>query len=232
MRRLILNRTVLLIGFVVLVLALLMSFPLYNLANFNNHLDEFSSHIKNNDRDSAEKSFKQLKADYNYLTDLKLRYFADNYWFAETFLYESALAYLNEDCDLVEKLLHGHEDDYRAAYLSGLCKFRLFQAAYQAAKKDKDKTEIQERAKDRILPDFERCVKDGPGIEKNFNCSFDYDLVSNPESFKDALQNPRTGPKYILGIPKDNSQGPRVPRGPLNRRPGEGSGSNDQKRGG
>lgn len=234
MRKMVLSRTFVVVGFIIMVAFLLTSIPMHNLANFNNHLDTFSAHIKNNDKDSAEKSFERLKTDYNYLIDMKLRYLADNFWFADTFLYEAMIAYLAEDFDKVEKLLAGHEDDYRASYLAGLYKYRLFQTAYQKAKTNSEKSEIQERATERILPDFEKCVKEGPGIDKNFNCSFDYDLISSPESFKKALENPRSGPKFVLGVPKDGLPSKKVgPKGPLNRRPGEfGAGSRDPKKGG
>ncbi len=228
------SRVAVIVGFMLVTLSLLISVPLSNMANLNDHLDMFSSCIKNGDKDGAEKALKQLKADYNYLADMKLRYFADNFWFADVFLYEADIAYLAEDYDRVEKLLSGHENDYRAAYLAGLYKYRLFQSASQKAKTEKVKKEILSRAMERTMPDFEKCVKDGLGIVSNFNCSFDYDLVSNPESIKNALQNPKSGPKFILGIPAIPSGSGQKPgqKSPLDQKPGFGAGSNDPKKGG
>lgn len=233
MRSLFISRMLVIAGFVLMICLLLMSVVFYTLANFNEHLDLFSSSIKNQDRIASEKSFRQLETDYEYLTDFKLRYLADRVWFNETHLYKAVQAYLAEDCDKVDELLRGHEDDYRASYLAGLCKFRLFQAAYQRAKTNKEKADIQARAMERILPDFERCVKEGPGIEKNFNCSFDYDLVSDPKNFKNALENPRSGPPIILGVPGDSPGNQPGMKNPLDRNPNDqGAGSNNPKRGG
>lgn len=232
MKKLIKSRTVLIFSFILLVLGLLASIPVYNLTNFNDHLDAFSSHIKNGDRDRAERSLEQLKADYNYLVDMKLRYFADNIWFADNTLYQVAVAYLSDDCDRVENLLKANRDDYRAAYFSGLCKYKLFKAAYQRARTSKEKKEILSRASDRMTPDFERCVKEGPGIDKNFNCSYDYDRVSNPEDLQAGFETPPAGPKYILGIPAGKPGDKPGPKNPLGRKPDDGAGSGDLKKGG
>ena len=233
MRNLVKSRMALFIGFVLAILSLFLALPMYNLANFNEHLDSFSSHIKNDDRLSAEKSLEQLKSDYNYLVDMKLRYFADNYWLTDTFLYEARLAYLADDCDRTASLLEGHEDDYRAVYLVGLCKLKLYQAAYQKAKTPNEKTDISNRASEALMIDFGRCVKDGPGIEKNFDCSFDYDLVSNPEALQDVLENSPPGPKFILGIPIDGIPGKKPGlKNPLDSKPQDGAGRGNLQRGG
>jgi hypothetical protein len=226
------SRKGLILGLVITLFAMFLSVPLYNLANFNYHLDDFSAHIKNGDSDGAERSLEQLRSDYNYLVDMKLRYFADNYWFADTFLHETSIAYLNDDCDLVERLLDGHGDDYRSAFFAGLCKYKLFKEAYRQAKTDKEKNEILDRASERITPDFEKCVKDGPGIDKNFNCSFDYDMVSDPDALKSGFEIPIVGPRFVLGIPVVGRGGKPGTKAPLGQKPDDTPGSGNLKKGG
>ena len=62
---------------------------------------------------------------------------------------------------------------------------------------------------------MKKCVKEGPGPAGNFNCSFDYDLTSDPKSALKALMSQKPKQKFILGLPdnQDKDPGNKKPSG-------------------
>lgn len=202
-------------GIIVVVLSFLASFLFSKLADFNDTLDEFSLSVRNFDRDGANKGLEALKKSYVSFSDLKLQYFADRFWFKDMYLYEAAVAIVNEDFEKViePNWIRGHEDDYRAHSMIGVAKFRVLHAAYhsEAAGKDKKlKDDIHKKVLDEVSPDFKAAVEKGPGPAKDFNSAYNYDLTSDPKSARKALESVRPGLRFILGI-KVEGQGPKRP---------------------
>lgn len=202
-------------GFVVVLLFMGASSFFSKLADLNDTLDEFSLSVRNYDRDGANKGLEALKRSYVSFSDLKLQYFADRFWFKDMYLYEAAVAIVNEDFEKVidPNWIRGHEDDYRALSMRGISKFRVLHAAYhsEAARKDqKLKDDILRMVLEEVKPDFEAAVKKGPGPAKDFNSAYNYDQTSDPKSARKALESVRPGLRFILGI-KVEGQGPKRP---------------------
>ena len=221
------------IGLAFVILSLVVANILSNLAGFNDHMNKFSSYLNNQDRQGAEKELNSLKVYYNYFARWKLRYFADRYLLPDMFLYEAAVLNLREEWEKVELNLENHQNDYRAGYLTGVAKFKSLKVGYNSeeAKKDqKVRANIVQMVLDQVKPYFEKCVKEGPGPEENFNCSYNYDLVSDPESVQKALQSQMPGPEFVLGRregnrPDDGGSGEK-------RLPDSSAGEGQPKRGG
>lgn len=205
------------IGFIFVVLFFIVSFLAADVGKFYSHLHLFSHSVRNYDRDEAGKGLENLKNDYNVFSTRKLQYFADQFLFDKMYRYEAAVSILNEDYEKAEREdLRGHEDDYYGSYMLGIAKFKALHPAFQQAMAKKNKKQmaaILDLILKEVKPDFEKCVKNGPGPVGNFNCSFDYDLTSDPESALKALMSQKPMPKFILALPdgKDKKPGGKKP---------------------
>lgn len=179
------------------------SFLFFKFASYYRALEGFSLSIRSYDRIDSEKRFKDLKDSYNSFSAIGLRYFADKYLFKDMYKYEAAVAHVNEDFEKSINILTGHEDDSGALNMRGVAKFRILHAAYhsQAARSNpKLKEEILRKVLEEVRPDFESAVKKGPGPAEDFDSVFNYDLTSNPNSAKMALESVRPMPRFILGM--------------------------------
>ena len=187
---------------VLVVLSLGSANILSNLAGFYGHMNQFNLHVKNHDGEEAQKELNNLRAYYNYFSGWKLGYFADRFLLSDMFLYEAETSVLNEDCEKAIAILADHQDDYRAINLTSICKFKALYSAYHSEAVQKDKKQKENILKivlDEVKLGFKLCVEKGPGPEKNFNCSYNYDLVSDPESAQKALESQMPGPEFVLG---------------------------------
>jgi hypothetical protein len=99
-----------------------------------------------------------------------------------------------EDYPTVVADLERQIDDPRAAYLVGCAKFRIAQQRYReirsndaasAARKEAIVREVLEL----INPEFERAVRADPN--DTFAYKWNYDLTSNAEAIRRALEMPR-----------------------------------------
>jgi len=208
-------------GLIFAVLSLLLSFPISWLADYSTHLNQFSYGVKSHDRDEAQKGLETLKEDYNHFVKWKLQYLADRFLFNKMYLYEAGVAVLNEDYEKVEKDDLKDRDEWEASYILGISKFWALHAAYQEAMSKKDKTKmnlILGVVLEEVRSDFEKCVKDGPGPTENYDCSYDYDMTSDPDKAKRALANPKPQIKYILGPGPDGDK-PGLGKGPQKKGP-------------
>lgn len=192
------------------ILSLCVSFISSKWAEHSRNVNQFNLSVQNHDRGKAEKDLETIKKSYASFSELGLKYFADKYLFKDMYLYEAALHYVNEDYEKTIDLVSGHESDFRALSLRGMSKFRILHAAYhsEAAKKDKKiKEYIHGRVLEEVKPDFEQAVRSGPGLFKDFDSAFNYDLTSDPKSAKKALESMPLPAKLILGI-KNDGEGP------------------------
>ncbi|MEK7117423.1 MAG: hypothetical protein AAB861_01475 [Patescibacteria group bacterium] len=190
------------VGLLFAVLLFLFSFPVSWLADYYAHLNQFSYGVKSYDRDEAQKILETLKEDYNHFVKWKLQYPADRFLFTKMYLYEAAVSVLNEDYEKVEKDDLKNREGWEANYILGISKFWALHAAFQEAMIKKDKAKmvlILGIVVEQVKSDFEKCVMNGPGPAENFNCSFDYDLTSDPNAAIKALVSPKPQTKYLFG---------------------------------
>lgn len=201
------------LGLVIVLISVGASFILYKLANYNKTFDEFSLSVRNYDRLGSEKGFEALKKSYVSFSNLGLQYFADKYLFKEMYKYEAALAQVNEDWEKVSDFLADHDDDCQAQNMLGIAKFRVIKESYQsdAAKNNQNlKDENFKKVLEQVNPYFESAVKKCSGSPEYFNYAYNYDLTSDPELAKRALESVRPGLRYVLGI-KVEGDGPKRP---------------------
>jgi len=185
------------VGFLVVIAAIS-----YRLSGFYGHLDRFNLYVEDYDGRGAQKELGNLKAYHQYFSNWKLGYFADRFLLPKMHIYEAETAILNDDCDKAFSALEDHQDDFEALNLKGICQFKVLYEAYSSAAVRKDpklKDVLVQRVVSEVAPTFKACVENGPGPETNFNCSYNYDLVSNPRSAQSALEGKMPGPKLVLG---------------------------------
>jgi len=200
------------LGFFTVVLLLLLSYPVSWLGEYYVHRDKFSHSVKNYDRDGAQEGLQKLKEDYKRFVDWKLQYPADRFLFTKMHLFEASVSKLNEDFDKVLKNDLKGREGWEVSYITGVSKFMALHAAYQQAMIKKDKAKmgaILGIVLDQVRSDFEKCVKVGPGPVENFNCSFNYDLTSDPGKAAEALANPKPQIRYIVEKKGTRGKGPK-----------------------
>ncbi len=189
------------LGFVLVLLLFFASYPIYLVADFYEHLEQFNHSIKNGDRNWANDNLEKIKKDYGKFTDWRLRGLADKLLFHDMHLYEAEVSALNEDYEKVEKEDLKDRQGWRESYLLGTSRFGMLQNAYQSAMVSGNRAKmalILGIVIERVASDFERCVKEGPGPVDNFNCSFNYDLLTDSKTASRSLANPKPKPRYIL----------------------------------
>lgn len=185
------------------LLALGASFMSSKLASYYDGLDNFSFSIRSSDRAASKNNLEVLKQSYVSFSGMGLRYFADKFLFKDMFKYEAATMMVNEDWESAIDALTGHEDDPYALYMRGVSKYRFLYEAYQSdgAQKDKSiKEEILQRVPEEVRPDFESSVRKDLKIPGNFNAVFDFDLTSDPEATRKAMETPQPSRRFMLGL--------------------------------
>ena len=187
------------------------SFLTSKISKLYEHYNRFSQSVRNYDYDEAKLGLEELNKDYNSFVSWKMQYLADKFLFKEANLREAAVAILAEDYEKVEKGdLKNQENNHLAAYMLGIAKFKELHEAFQQAMAKNDKKNMDAilgLVLEEVRSDFKRCVENGPGPKDNFNCSFNYDLTSDPSSAKKALMNPKPKPKYVLAPSSGEKKG-------------------------
>ncbi len=192
------------------------------LGGLNYHLDRFSFYVRNHDKQVAVQELQALKYYQTQFHRWKMDFVSDRIVASNMVKYEAAVALLEED---FEKVIESEElknlrDDYLVSHMVAIAKFRILQAEYQKTKSAVERNKIVQMVMDQVRPDFEKAVRNGPGFYGFFDGSYNYDITSDPDNTKKALQNPKLDPKYILGrgdkdgeIPSQGEPGKKDPLG-------------------
>ena len=128
---------------------------------------------------------------YERSRSLGLGWFSDAYLFADAFLQQASYNYLTGDFEAVVRDLADEIDDPRASHLLASAKFQLARQRYRAiADDDPDgqlkKAAIIEEVLDDVNADYERALRaDQTG---RFDLKWNYDLTSDPEAVRRALE--------------------------------------------
>ncbi len=181
-----------LLGFVFALLFLaVVAVPASSLAGFYDNLDGLSDSVEREDFERAEAELGDVTGFYEGSRAWGMQWFADAYLFADAFLQQASYNYLTGNFEAVVRDLADEIDDPRASHLLGSAKFQLARQRYRAIPDEDENGEarklgiIQEVLED-VNADYERALRsDRSG---RFDYKWNYDLTSDPEAVRRALE--------------------------------------------
>ena len=184
-----------LVGF---VLALLffgaVSVPSRSLAAFFTNLDGLSESVRRSDFEQAEAQLDEVAAFYEGSRVWGMQSIADSYLFQDAFLQQASYSYLTGDYETVVADLADEIDDPRASHLLASAKFILARQRYRAIDGEDTDAQIKKEAiilevMENVNADYERALRGD--TDDRFEYKWNYDLTSNPEAIRRALEAPR-----------------------------------------
>lgn len=184
-----------LVGFVLaLIFLVVVAMPARSLAGFYDHLDRLSDSVRRGDFGEAESELSDVTTFYESSRAWGLQWIADAYLFRDAFLQQASYNYLVGNYDAVVRDLADEVDDPRASFLLGSAKFQLARERYRAISDDAPNAEglrqnIIQDVLDQVNADYERALRSD--TEDRFDYKWNYDLTSDPEATRRALEGPR-----------------------------------------
>ena len=168
--------------------------PSRSMAAFYTNLDGLSESVRRNDFEGAEAQLAEVAAFYEGSRVMGMQRIADSYLFQDAFLQQASYSYLTGDYETVVDDLSDEIDDPRASHLLACAKFMLARQRYRAI--DGESADAQTRKEAIILEvmetvnaDYERALRGD--TDDRFDYKWNYDLTSNPEAIRRALEAPR-----------------------------------------
>ena len=184
-----------LVGFVLALLFFVgVWVPSRSLSAFFTNLDGLSESVRRSDFERAEAQLVEVAAFYEGSRAWGMQWFADSYLFQDAFLQQASYSYLTGDYDTVVGDLADEIDDPRASHLLANAKFMLARERYRAIDPENADAQVQKEAiilevMETVNGDYERALRsDG---DDRFEYKWNYDLTSNPEAIRRALEAPR-----------------------------------------
>ena len=184
-----------LVGFVLALLFFVaVSVPSRSLAAFYRHLDGLSDSVRRGDFAGAEAQLVEVSAFYEGSQGWGMQTFADSYLFQDAFLQQASYSYLTGDYEEVVVDLADEIDDPRASHLLANAKFMVARERYRAIDGASADAQVQKEAiilevMETVNPDYERALR-GDTTDR-FDYKWNFDLTSNPEAIRRALEAPR-----------------------------------------
>ena len=184
-----------LVGFVLALLFFVaVSVPSRSLAAFYRNLDGLSDSVRRGDFAGAEAQLVEVSAFYEGSQGWGMQTFADSYLFQDAFLQQASYSYLTGDYEEVVVDLADEIDDPRASHLLANAKFMVARERYRAIDGESADAQVQKEAiilevMETVNPDYERALR-GDTTDR-FDYKWNFDLTSNPEAIRRALEAPR-----------------------------------------
>ena len=184
-----------LVGFVLALLFLVgVWVPSRSLTAFFTNLDGLSESVQRSDFERAEAQLDEVAAFYEGSRAWGMQWFADSYLFQDTFLQQASYSYLTGDYETVVADLADEIDDPRASHLLAHAKFMLARERYRAIDGENANAQVEKEAiilevMETVNADYERALRGD--TSDRFDYKWNYDLTSNPEAIRRALQAPR-----------------------------------------
>ena len=181
-----------LVGLILAVLFLaLVATPSRTLAAFYTHLNGLSEAVDRGDYEQADLELDAVNGFYERSRSFGLGWFADAYLFSDAFLQQASYNYLTGDFEAVVRDLADEIDDPRASHLLASARFQMARQRYRAIPDDDPdgealKLAIIEEVLEDVNADYERALRsDQTG---RFDYKWNYDLTSDPEAVRRALE--------------------------------------------
>ncbi len=184
-----------LVGFVLALLFFVgVWVPSRSLAGFYDNLEGLSDSVQRADYETAEQQLAEVSAFYEGSRVWGVQQLVDSYLFQDAFLQQASYSYLTGDFETVVDDLSDEVDDARASHLLASAKFMLARERYRAIDgEDPDAARMKEaiivEVMETINPDYERALRSD--LTDRFDYKWNYDLTSNPEAVRRALEAPR-----------------------------------------
>ena len=181
-----------------LVLALIffvgVSVPSRSLSGFYANLEGLSDSVERADYETAETQLAEVSAFYEGSRAWGMQWFSDSYLFQDTFLQQASYSYLTGDYQTVVDNLADEIDDPRASHLLASAKFMLARQRYRAIDPESSDAPVQKEAiilevMETVNADYERALRSD--VTDRFDYKWNYDLTSNAEAVRRALEAPR-----------------------------------------
>ena len=168
--------------------------PSRSLAVFYDNLEGLSDSVQRADYETAEQQLAEVSAFYEGSRAWGVQQLVDSYLFQDAFLQQASYSYLTGDLQTVVDDLSDEVDDARASHLLANAKFMLARERYRAIDgEDPDAARLKEaiivEVMETINPDYERALR--CDLTDRFDYKWNYDLTSNPEAVRRALEAPR-----------------------------------------
>ena len=168
--------------------------PSRSLAVFYDNLEGLSDSVQRADYETAEQQLAEVSAFYEGSRAWGVQQLVDSYLFQDAFLQQASYSYLTGDLQTVVDDLSDEVDDARASHLLANAKFMLARERYRAIEgEDPDAARLKEaiivEVMETINPDYERALRSD--LTDRFDYKWNYDLTSNPEAVRRALEAPR-----------------------------------------
>ena len=168
--------------------------PSRSLAAFFTNLDGLSESVRRSDFERAQEQLDEVTAFYEGSQVWGMQWFADSYLFQDTFLQQASYSYLTGDYETVVADLSDEIDDPRASHLLASAKFMLARERYRAIDGENADAQVRKEAiilevMETVNADYERALRGD--TDDRFEYKWNYDLTSNPEAIRRALEAPR-----------------------------------------
>ena len=168
--------------------------PSRSMAAFYTNLDGLSESVRRNDFERAEAQLAEVAAFYEGSQVWGMQRIADSYLFQDAFLQQASYSYLTGDYETVVADLSDEIDDPRASHLLASAKFMLARERYRAIDSEDADAQIRKEAiilevMETVNADYERALRGD--TDDRFEYKWNYDLTSNPEAIRRALEAPR-----------------------------------------
>ena len=164
--------------------------PTRSLAAFITNLNG----VRRSDFERAQEQLDEVTAFYEGSRVWGMQWFADSYLFQDTFLQQASYSYLTGDYETVVADLSDEIDDPRASHLLARAKFMLARQRYRAIDGENADAQVRKEAiilevMETVNADYERALRGD--TDDRFEYKWNYDLTSNPEAIRRALEAPR-----------------------------------------
>ena len=168
--------------------------PSRSLAVFYDNLEGLSDSVQRADYETAEQQLAEVSAFYEGSRAWGVQQLVDSYLFQDAFFQQASYSYLTGALQTVVDDLSDEVDDARASHLLANAKFMLARERYRAIDgEDPDAARLKEaiivEVMETINPDYERALRSD--LTDRFDYKWNYDLTSNPEAVRRALEAPR-----------------------------------------
>ena len=165
--------------------------PAQSLAGFYDELDGLSDSAQRGSVEQMGAGLERVTGFYEQSRGWGLQWIAEAYLFRDAFLQQAAYRYLAGEYEAVVRNLSDEVDDPRASYLLASAKFQLARRQYRAIPDDDPdgmamKAAIIQDVLEDVNADFERALRSDE--TDSFEYKWNYDLTSNPDAVRLALE--------------------------------------------